>query len=67
MFTATRPSLIPSVSRMRHQPMKPIWLLEDLTLLAAAMQLPRGPCAGQTVVTILNDSGMKDLSAELWG
>ena len=34
--------------------------------VAAALQLLRGPCAGQTIVTILNDSGLKYLSTDLW-
>ena len=34
--------------------------------VAAAAQLLRGPCRGQTVATIINDSGMKYLSTDLW-
>jgi cysteine synthase A len=33
---------------------------------AAALQLLRGPCQGKTVVTLLNDSGLKYLSTDLW-
>ncbi len=35
--------------------------------VAAALQLLAGPCRGRTVVTILNDSGLKYLSTDLWG
>jgi cysteine synthase len=34
--------------------------------VAAALQLLQGPCRGRTVVTILNDSGLKYLSTDLW-
>jgi len=34
--------------------------------VAAASKLLQGPCRGQTVVTILNDSGLKYLSTDLW-
>lgn len=34
--------------------------------VAAALELLRGPCRGQTVVTVLNDSGLKYLSTDLW-
>jgi cysteine synthase A len=34
--------------------------------VAAAMQLLRGPCRGQTVVTTICDSGLKYLSTDLW-
>jgi cysteine synthase len=34
--------------------------------VAAALQLLRRPCRGQVVVTILNDSGLKYLSTDLW-
>jgi cysteine synthase A len=34
--------------------------------VAAALQLLAGPCRGQTVVTLLNDSGLKYLSTDLW-
>jgi cysteine synthase A len=33
---------------------------------AAALRLLAGPCRGQTVVTLLNDSGLKYLSTDLW-
>ena len=33
---------------------------------AAALQLLRGPLAGRTVVILLNDSGLKYLSTDLW-
>jgi cysteine synthase len=34
--------------------------------VAASLELLRGLCKGQTVVTIINDSGLKYLSTELW-
>jgi cysteine synthase A len=34
--------------------------------LAAALTLLAGPCRGGTVVTLLNDSGLKYLSTDLW-
>ena len=34
--------------------------------LAAAFKLLRGPCRGQTVAVIINDSGLKYLSTDLW-
>ncbi len=34
--------------------------------VAAALRLLSGPCRGQTVVTLLNDSGLKYLSTDLW-
>jgi cysteine synthase A len=34
--------------------------------VAAALRLLAGPCRGQTVVTLLNDSGLKYLSTDLW-
>jgi cysteine synthase len=34
--------------------------------VAAALDLFSGPCRGGTIVTILNDSGLKYLSTELW-
>jgi cysteine synthase A len=34
--------------------------------VAAALQLLRGPCRGKTVVVLLNDSGLKYLSTDLW-
>jgi cysteine synthase A len=34
--------------------------------VAAALQLLRGPCLGKTVVVLLNDSGLKYLSTDLW-
>ncbi len=34
--------------------------------VAAAMQLLAGPLKGQTVVTLINDSGLKYLSTDLW-
>lgn len=34
--------------------------------LAAALQLLEGPCRGQTLVVLLNDSGLKYLSTDLW-
>lgn len=34
---------------------------------AAAMQLLAGPCRGRTIVILLNDSGLKYLSTDLWG
>lgn len=34
--------------------------------VAAALQLLRGPAAGQTVATMINDSGLKYLSTDLW-
>ncbi len=34
--------------------------------VAAALKLLAGPCRGQTVVTLLNDSGLKYLSTDLW-
>ena len=34
--------------------------------LAGAEQLLRGPLAGETVVIVLADSGMKYLSTDLW-
>ncbi len=34
--------------------------------LAAAFKLLRGPCRGQTVAIIINDSGLKYLSTDLW-
>ena len=33
---------------------------------AAALRLLSGPCRGQTVVILLNDSGLKYLSTDLW-
>lgn len=34
--------------------------------VAAAIHLLEGPCKGQTVVTLVNDSGLKYLSTDLW-
>jgi cysteine synthase A len=34
--------------------------------LAAALKLLRGPCAGKTVAILINDSGLKYLSTDLW-
>jgi cysteine synthase A len=34
--------------------------------VAAALQVLRGPCRGKTVVVLLNDSGLKYLSTDLW-
>lgn len=34
--------------------------------VAAALQLLRGPCPGKTVVVLINDSGLKYLSTDLW-
>jgi len=34
--------------------------------IAAALQLLKGPLKGKTVATIINDSGLKYLSTELW-
>jgi cysteine synthase A len=34
--------------------------------VAAALQLLQGRCRGQTVVVLLNDSGLKYLSTDLW-
>ena len=34
--------------------------------VAAALDLLSGPCQGGTVITILNDSGLKYLSTDLW-
>jgi cysteine synthase A len=34
--------------------------------VAAALQLLRGPCRGKTVIVLLNDSGLKYLSTDLW-
>jgi cysteine synthase A len=34
--------------------------------VAAALQLLRGSCRGKTVVVLLNDSGLKYLSTDLW-
>jgi cysteine synthase A len=34
--------------------------------VAAAMQLLRGPCRGATVAVLINDSGLKYLSTDLW-
>lgn len=34
--------------------------------VAAALQLLRGPCRGKKVVVLLNDSGLKYLSTDLW-
>ena len=34
--------------------------------VAAALDLLRDPCRGQTVATIINDSGLKYLSTDLW-
>lgn len=34
--------------------------------VVAALQLLRGECRGQTVVVLLNDSGLKYLSTDLW-
>ena len=34
--------------------------------IAASLELLRGPCKGQTVGTIINDSGLKYLSTDLW-
>ena len=33
---------------------------------AAALKLLEGPCKGQTIVILLNDSGLKYLSTDLW-
>jgi cysteine synthase len=35
--------------------------------VAAASRLLQGPCRGQTVATVLSDSGLKYLSTDLWG
>ena len=35
--------------------------------VAAAIRLLEGPCRGATAATIINDSGLKYLSTELWG
>jgi cysteine synthase len=35
-------------------------------VVAAALQLLRGPHSGQTVAVILADSGLKYLSTDLW-
>ena len=35
-------------------------------VVAAALQLLRGPHPGQTVAVILSDSGLKYLSTDLW-
>lgn len=34
--------------------------------LAGAVKLLRGPCRGKTIAVLLNDSGLKYLSTELW-
>ncbi len=34
--------------------------------VAAALRLLGGPCAGQTVATLINDAGLKYLSTDLW-
>ncbi len=34
--------------------------------VAAALYLLRGPCRGQTVAALINDSGLKYLSTDLW-
>jgi len=34
--------------------------------VAAALQLLRGPCRGKTVAVLINDSGLKYLSTDLW-
>jgi len=34
--------------------------------VAGAVKLLRGPCSGKTIVVLLNDSGLKYLSTELW-
>jgi len=34
--------------------------------VAAALQLLRGPCRGQVVAVIINDSGLKYLSTNLY-
>ncbi|MBM4436296.1 MAG: cysteine synthase family protein [Actinobacteria bacterium] len=34
--------------------------------VAAALQLLQGPCHGQTIATLVNDSGLKYLSTDLW-
>jgi cysteine synthase A len=34
--------------------------------VAAALRLLQGPCKGKTVVVLLNDSGLKYLSTDLW-
>jgi cysteine synthase A len=34
--------------------------------VAAALTLLQGPCKGQTIVVLLNDSGLKYLSTDLW-
>jgi cysteine synthase A len=34
--------------------------------VSAALQLLQGPCRGKTVVVLLNDSGLKYLSTDLW-
>ena len=34
--------------------------------VAAALDLLAGPCRSATIVTILNDSGLKYLSTDLW-
>ncbi len=34
--------------------------------VAAALELLAGPCRGQTVVTVVCDSGLKYLSTDLW-
>jgi cysteine synthase A len=35
--------------------------------MAAALQLLQGPCKGRVVAVIVNDSGLKYLSTDLWG
>ena len=34
--------------------------------IAAALQLLKGPLKGKTVATMINDSGLKYLSTDLW-
>lgn len=34
--------------------------------VAAAIELLKGPLAGKTIATIINDSGLKYLSTDLW-
>jgi cysteine synthase A len=36
------------------------------TNVAAAMQLLKTTCKGKTIVVLLNDSGLKYLSTDLW-
>ena len=36
------------------------------TNVAAALRLLQGPCKGNTIVVLLNDSGLKYLSTDLW-